>query len=75
MATIPLSAHTTHSMLLSTGGIHHIDFVQDDVIHMISWDDGFSKMIVPNDGYEIVGVTSDLSISAPFSLIPNRASL
>ena len=73
MATIPLSAHTTHSMLLSTGGIHHIDFVQDDVIHMISWDDGFSKMIVPNDGYEIVGATLDFSITTPFSLIPNRA--
>ena len=42
---------------------------------MLSWDDGLLKMIVPNDGYEIVGVTSDLSISAPFSLIPNRASL
>ena len=42
---------------------------------MLSWDDGLLEMIVPNDGYEIVGVTSDLSISAPFSLIPNRASL
>ena len=50
-----------------------MDFVQDDVIHMLSWDDGLLEMIVPDDGYEIVGVTSDFSIPAPFSLIPDRA--
>ncbi|KAL6319929.1 hypothetical protein AAG906_037005 [Vitis piasezkii] len=49
-----LPAHTTHSVSLPTGGIHHMDFVQDDVIHMLSWDDGLLKMIVPDDGYEIV---------------------
>ena len=32
-------------------------------------------MIVLDDGYEIVGVTSDFSIPAPFSLIQDRASL
>ncbi|RVW12753.1 hypothetical protein CK203_108642 [Vitis vinifera] len=52
-----------------------MDFVQDDVIHMLSWDDGLPEMIVPDDGYEIVGATSDSSIPAPFSLIPDRASL
>ena len=52
-----------------------MDFVQDDVIHMLSWDDGLPEMIVPNDGYEIVGSTSDSSIHAPFSLIPDRAQL
>ena len=50
-------AHTTHSVSPPTSGIHHMDFVQDNVIHMLSWDDGLLEMIVPNDGYEIVGVT------------------
>ena len=52
-----------------------MDFVQDDVIHILSWDDGLLEMIYPDDGYEIVGATSDFSIPAPFSLIPDRASL
>ena len=49
--------------------------IQDDVIHMLSWDDGLPKMIVPNDGYEIVEVILDFLIPAPFSLILDRASL
>ena len=56
MTTNPLLAHTTHSMPPPTSGIHHMDFVQDDVIHMLSWDDGLSEMIILNNGYEIVGV-------------------
>ena len=75
MTTNPLFAHTTHSMLPPTGGIHHMDFVQDDVILMLSWDDGLLKMIVPNDDYEIVRATSAFSILAPFSLIPDKAPL
>ncbi|KAJ9693913.1 hypothetical protein PVL29_009741 [Vitis rotundifolia] len=50
----PLPAHTTHSVPPPTSGIHHMDFVQDDVIHMLSWDDGLPEMIVPDDGYEII---------------------
>ena len=38
VTTNPLPTHTTHSVSLSTGGIHHMDFVQDDVIHMLSLD-------------------------------------
>ncbi|RVW64270.1 Retrovirus-related Pol polyprotein from transposon 17.6 [Vitis vinifera] len=75
VTTNPLPAHTTHSMPPPTGGIHHMDFVQDDVIHMLSWDDALPEMIVPDDGYEIVGATSNSSIPAPFSLIPDRAPL
>ncbi|RVW86124.1 hypothetical protein CK203_037957 [Vitis vinifera] len=52
-----LSTHTTYSVPPPTGGIHRMDFVQDDVIHMLSWDDGLPEMIVLDDGYEIVGVT------------------
>ncbi|KAL6310559.1 hypothetical protein AAG906_015297 [Vitis piasezkii] len=46
VTTNPLPAHTTHSVPPPTGGIHHMDFVQDDVIHMLSWDDGLHRMIV-----------------------------
>ena len=75
MTTNPLPAHTAYSVSPPSSGIHHMDFVQDDVIHMVSWDDGLPEMIVSDDGYEIVGVTSDFSIPAPFSLIQDRASL
>ena len=49
------------------GGIHHKDFVEDDIIHMMSWDDGFPEPIVLDDGYEIDIVGSQ--ISTPFNLI------
>ncbi|RVW71432.1 hypothetical protein CK203_057584 [Vitis vinifera] len=49
------------------GGIHHIDFVEDDNIHMMSWDDGLLEPIVLNDGYEID--TVGFQTSTPFSLI------
>ena len=75
VTTNPLPAHTTHSLPPPTGGIYHMDFVQDDVIHMLSWDDELLEMIVPDDGHEIIGVTSDFSIPAPFILIPNRVPL
>ncbi|RVW72531.1 hypothetical protein CK203_061234 [Vitis vinifera] len=71
----PLLAHTTHSVPPPTGGIHHMHFVQDDVMHMLSWDDGLPKMIVPNDGYEIVGVTSNFSIPIPFNLVLDITTL
>ncbi|KAL6310716.1 hypothetical protein AAG906_035872 [Vitis piasezkii] len=48
-------------------GIHHIDFVEDDSIHMMSWDDGLPKPIVLDDGYEVDIVGSQTS--TPFSLI------
>ena len=71
----PLLAHTTHSMPPPIGGIHHMDFFKYNVRHMLSWDDGLLETIVPNDGYEIVGVTLDFLVLTPFSLIPNRTSL
>ncbi|RVW18051.1 hypothetical protein CK203_113340 [Vitis vinifera] len=54
VTTNPLPDHTTHSVPPPTGGIHHMDFVQDDVIHMLRSDDGLPEMIVPDDDYEIV---------------------
>ncbi|RVW87539.1 Transposon Ty3-G Gag-Pol polyprotein [Vitis vinifera] len=49
------------------GGIHHIDFVEDDSIHMMSWDDGLPEPIVLDDGYEVDTVGSQSF--TPFSLI------
>ncbi|RVW14573.1 hypothetical protein CK203_083875 [Vitis vinifera] len=37
----------------------YVTSIQDDVIHMLSWDDGLLEMIVPNDGYEIVMTRSE----------------
>ena len=49
----PLPAHSTHAVPPPLGGIHHIDFVEDDRIHMSSWDDGLPEPIVLDDGYEV----------------------
>ena len=42
-----------HAVPPPPGGIYHIDFVEDDNIHMLSWDDDFPEPIVLDDGYEI----------------------
>ena len=63
----PLLSHSTHAMPPPLGGIHHIDFVEDDNIHMMSWHDGLPEPIVLNDGYEVDTVGS--LTSTPFSLI------
>ncbi|RVW40343.1 hypothetical protein CK203_114844 [Vitis vinifera] len=63
----PLPTHSTHVVPPPLGGIHHIDFVEDDSIHMLSWDDGLPKLIVLDDGYEVDTVGSQTS--TPFSLI------
>ena len=52
-----------------SGGIHHIDFVEDDNIHILSWDDGLLESIVLDDGYEVAIVGSQTS--TPFSLTSN----
>eukprot|EP00261_Vitis_vinifera_P033576 XP_019074819.1 PREDICTED: uncharacterized protein LOC109122449 [Vitis vinifera] len=67
VTTNPLPAHSTHAMPPPLGGIHHIDFVEDDSIHMMSWDDGVPEPIVLDDGYEVDTVGSQTF--TPFSLI------
>ena len=69
----PLPAHSTHAMPPSSGDIHHIDFIGDDSIHMLSWADGLAKPIVLHDTYEIDGVSLGPQAPTPFSLIPNEA--
>ncbi|RVX05575.1 hypothetical protein CK203_027369 [Vitis vinifera] len=56
-----------HVVPLPSGGIHHIDFIEDDGIHMLSGDDGLSEPIVLDDDYEVDTVGSQTS--TPFSLI------
>ena len=72
VTTNPLSAHSTHAVLPPLGDIHHIDFVNDDNIHMMSWDDVFPELIVLDDGYEVDTVGSQTS--TPFSLISDWVS-
>ncbi|RVW15703.1 Retrovirus-related Pol polyprotein from transposon 17.6 [Vitis vinifera] len=67
VTTNPLLAHSTHAVPPPPGGIHHIDFVEDDSIHMMSWDDGLPEPIVLDDGYEVDTVGSQTF--TPFSLI------
>ena len=56
-----------HAVPPPPGGIHHIDFLEDDSIHMMSWDDGSPEPIFLDDGYEVDTVGSQTS--TPFSLI------
>ncbi|KAL6346964.1 hypothetical protein AAG906_006024 [Vitis piasezkii] len=46
----PLILHTSASIF---GDIHHMDLIEDDKIHMLSWDDGLPEPIVLHDSYEI----------------------
>ena len=71
MTTNPLPAHSTHVVPPSPGDIHHIDLIEDDNIHMLSWDDGLPEPIVLHDSYEIDGVS--FQAPTPFSLIPDEA--
>ena len=68
----PLPGHSRHAVPPSSGSIHHVDFVEDDSIHMLSWDDGLLESIVLDDGYEVDTVGSQTS--TPFSLISDWVS-
>ena len=57
VTTNPLPAHSTHAVLPSPRDIHHMDLIEDDSIHMLSWDDGLPEQIVSHDSYEIDGVS------------------
>ena len=46
VTTNPLPAHFTHTVPPSSGDIHPIDLIEDDSIHMLSWDDGLPEPIV-----------------------------
>ena len=45
VTTNPLPAHSTHAVHPSSGDIHHMDLIEDDSIHMLSWDDGLSEKL------------------------------
>ncbi|RVW77843.1 Retrovirus-related Pol polyprotein from transposon 17.6 [Vitis vinifera] len=54
--------------LIDQGDIHHMDLIEDDSIHMLSWDDGLPEPIVLHDSYEVDGVSVDAFV--PFTLWP-----
>ncbi|RVW80840.1 Transposon Ty3-I Gag-Pol polyprotein [Vitis vinifera] len=49
----PSIAHSTHAVLPPWAISITIDFVNDDNMHMMSWDDVFPELIVLDDGYEV----------------------
>ena len=49
--------------------IHLVDLIEDDNIHMLSWDDGLPKPIVLHDSSEVDGVSLGPHALTPFSLI------
>ncbi|RVW71054.1 hypothetical protein CK203_057854 [Vitis vinifera] len=57
----------------SSGDIHHIDLIEDDSIHMLSWDDGLPEPIVLHDSYEVDEVSLGPQAPTSFSLIPDEA--
>ncbi|RVW44639.1 hypothetical protein CK203_086910 [Vitis vinifera] len=52
VTTNPLPAHSIHAMPSPLGNIHHIDLIEDDSIHVLSWDDGLPDPIVLHDSCE-----------------------
>ena len=73
VTTNPLPAHSTHAVHPSLGDIRHMDLIEDDSIHMLSWDDGLPEPIVLHDRYEVDGVSVVPQAPTPFSLIPDEA--
>ncbi|XP_010652575.1 uncharacterized protein LOC104879867 [Vitis vinifera] len=72
VTTNPLPAHSTHAVSPSPGDIHHMDLIEDDNIHMLSWDDGLPKPIVLHDSYKVDGVSVVPQAPTPFNLIPDE---
>ena len=67
----PLLTYSTHAVPSPHGGIH-LDFVaDDDVIHMLSWDDLVLEPIVLDGSCKVDGVTSSPQALIPFRLIPD----
>ena len=72
----PLPTYSTHAVPPPPGGIHFLDFaVDDDVIHMLSWDDLVPEPIVLDGSYEVDGITSSPYTPMPFRLIPDVAPM
>ena len=69
VTTNSLLTHSKHAVPPPPGSIHHMDFVEDDNIHMLSKDNGLLESIFLDDGYEVDIVGSQ--ISTLFSLISN----
>ena len=49
-----------------------MDLIEDDSIHMLSWDDGLPEPIVLHDSCEVDGVSLGPQALTPFSLIQDE---
>ena len=74
VTTKPLPTHFTHAVPPPLGDIHHINLIEDDSIHMLSWDDRLPEPIVLHDSCEVDGVSLGLKVPTTFSLILDGAS-
>ncbi|RVW90359.1 hypothetical protein CK203_045710 [Vitis vinifera] len=74
VTTNPLPTHSTHAVPPPPGDIHHIDFIKDDNIHMLSWDDGLPESIVLHENYEVddVGIPLFRSLYSQMMMIQKR---
>ncbi|RVW36985.1 hypothetical protein CK203_099638 [Vitis vinifera] len=75
VTTNPLPAHSTHAVSPSSGNIHHMDLIEDDSIHMLSWDDGLPESIVLHDSYEVDGVSLVPQNSCTIQFDPGRGTI
>ena len=76
MTANPLPTYSTLVVPPPPGGIHFLDFtVDDDVIHMLSWDDLVPEPIVPDGSYEVNRITSSPQTPMSFRLIPDVAPM
>ncbi|RVW18283.1 Retrovirus-related Pol polyprotein from transposon 17.6 [Vitis vinifera] len=55
VTTNPLPAHSTHAVHPSSGDIHHMDLIEDDSIHMLSWDDGLPSRLFCMTAMRLMG--------------------
>ena len=68
-----LPVYSTHTVSLPLVDIHHIDLIEDGIIHMLSWDDGLPESIVLYDSSEVDGISLGPQVSTPLSLILDGA--
>ena len=76
MTANPLPTYCTHVVPPPPGGIHFLDFVvDDDVIHMLSWDDLVPEPIVSYGSYEVDGITLSPQTPMPLRMIHDVAPM
>ncbi|RVX11289.1 Gypsy retrotransposon integrase-like protein 1 [Vitis vinifera] len=74
VTTNPLPAHSTHAVHPSSGDIHHMDLIEDDSIHMLSWDDGLPSRLFCTTVMRLMGFHWSLN-SCTIQFDPGRGTI